>query len=130
MNAVEDEHLNRARFLVGRARRPDHAVEAWTEFRDVKSRAIAEAKADERVQMRSMPASAITLVQRAISLAISALKSSGVPPLGSLPSAWMRSIITGSVRSALISLLSRAAIGAGSFAGPTRPIHDVTANPA
>ena len=36
-----------------------------------------------------MPASAITLVQRAMSLAISALKSSGVPPLGSLPSAWI-----------------------------------------
>ena len=61
-------------------------------------------------QMRSILASAITLVQRAISAAIRFLKSSGVPAFGSLPSARMRSTTAGSATSALISLLSRAAI--------------------
>jgi len=37
-----------------------------------------------------MPASAITLFQRAISLAMRFLNSAGVPPLGSLPSLLMR----------------------------------------
>ena len=76
-----------------------------------------------------MPASAITLVQRAMSLAISALKSSGVPPFGSLPSKWIFSTTAGSAISALMSALSLAVTGGGSLAGPTSPIHEVTENP-
>ena len=72
-------------------------------------------------QIRSIPASAITLVQRATSRAISALKSSGGPAFGSLAMPWIFAITAGSATSALISALSRAAIGSGSFAGPTTP---------
>ncbi len=60
-----------------------------------------------------MPASAITLVQRAMSVEMIDLKSPGVPPLGSLPTARIFSIAAGSAISVLSSLLSRAVTSGG-----------------
>src|SRR5262249_5618302 len=67
------------------------------------------------------PVSATTLRQRAVSLVMSAVKSSGVPPMVDTPTSASRRCTSGSFTTELKAALSLATIAAGVFAGASTP---------
>src|SRR5689334_4337766 len=67
------------------------------------------------------PVSATTLRQRAVSLVISAVRSSDVPPMVDTPTSASRLCTSGSFTTALKAALSLATIAGGVFAGASTP---------
>src|ERR1700731_1088312 len=67
------------------------------------------------------PVSATTLCHRAVSLVISAVKSSGVPPMVETPTSARRRRTSGSFTTALKAALSLATIAAGVLGGASTP---------
>src|SRR5215475_31439 len=67
------------------------------------------------------PVSSTTLCQRAVSLVISAVRSSGVPPMVYTPTSANRRHTSGSFTTALNAALSLATTAAGVFGGASTP---------
>src|SRR5215469_4273898 len=72
-------------------------------------------------QSALIPAARITLPHFAVSAAMNSPKSAGEPTSGVPPRSASRSLILGSARPALISLLSLSTISTGVFLGAPRP---------
>src|SRR5215471_7430739 len=82
-----------------------------------------------RLHSGLMLAVRMTLPHFSVSSAMCFPKSAGVPPRITPLNSWKRTLILGSARAALLSLLSLSIISVGVFLGAAMPIHALDSKP-